>query len=281
MTETTLQHTKPRDEILSAHAPHTAPCNETFTAPARHKQPEFTHFHHAGANFLSQHTPCTHHTPTPGRHFFQPTGAQHCEPTGTNRKELPATSPRQWGNPPPPPRKVARNSIGRSFNKVRKRCNSNDLNSMFERVAGELRAKLGVDSAMRQARCGRDTCAVAGPGRASRQRTRPHPAAQTPPVWRAPEGPAAVPVGGGGAWPGFEPTRRAKLAARTASGRAGRPRGGRRSVGGTSDNSRNYSPARRSTSCMTRPHTALTHATAATPRTRERQGRICRKSSKP
>ena len=34
------------------------------------------------------------------------------------------------------------------------------------------------------------------------------------------EGLAAVPVGGGGAWPGFETTRRAKLAARTASGRA-------------------------------------------------------------
>ena len=30
----------------------------------------------------------------------------------------------------------------------------------------------------------------------------------------------AVPVGGGGAWPGFEATRRAELAARTASGRA-------------------------------------------------------------
>ena len=48
-------------------------------------------------------------------------------------------------------------------------------------------------------------------------------APQAPPVWRAPGGPegqAAVPVGGGGAWPGFEPTRRAKLAARTASGRA-------------------------------------------------------------
>ena len=44
---------------------------------------------------------------------------------------------------------------------------------------------------------------------------------------------------------------------------------------------RNYSPARRSTSCMMRPHTALTHATAATPRTRERQGLTCRKSSKP
>ena len=34
------------------------------------------------------------------------------------------------------------------------------------------------------------------------------------------EGLAAVPVGGGGAWPGFETTRRAKLAARTARGRA-------------------------------------------------------------
>ena len=31
---------------------------------------------------------------------------------------------------------------------------------------------------------------------------------------------AAVPVGGGGAWPGFETTRRAKLAARTTRGRA-------------------------------------------------------------
>ena len=44
-----------------------------------------------------------------------------------------------------------------------------------------------------------------------------------PPVRRAPEGPegtAAEPVGGGGAWPGFETTRRAKLAARTARGRA-------------------------------------------------------------
>ena len=29
-----------------------------------------------------------------------------------------------------------------------------------------------------------------------------------------------MPVGGGGAWPGFETTRRAKLAARTARGRA-------------------------------------------------------------
>ena len=45
-------------------------------------------------------------------------------------------------------------------------------------------------------------------------------ATQAPPVWRVPEGQAAGPVGGGGAWPGFEATRRAKLAARTARGRA-------------------------------------------------------------
>ena len=42
-------------------------------------------------------------------------------------------------------------------------------------------------------------------------------------VWRASEGLeglAAVLVGGGGAWPGFEATRRVKLAARTTRGRA-------------------------------------------------------------
>ena len=61
---------------------------------------------------------------------------------------------------------------------------------------------------------------VAGPGRASRRRTEPENSDQAPLVWRAPEGSAAVPVGGGGAWPGFEATRRAKLAARTARGRA-------------------------------------------------------------
>ena len=47
--------------------------------------------------------------------------------------------------------------------------------------------------------------AAAGPGRGAGGRR---------------QGQAAAPVGGGGAWPGFETTRRAKLAARTASGRA-------------------------------------------------------------
>ena len=123
------------------------------------------------------------------------------------------------------------------------------------------------------------------------------PARQSSPVWRAPEGPegtgglrdrplraklACGDLAGGRARRRPEHQRCHTATTRGMDGeRAGRPRGGRRSVGGTSDNSRIYSPARRSTSCMMRPHTALTHATAATPRTRERQGRICRKSSKP
>ena len=51
---------------------------------------------------------------------------------------------------------------------------------------------------------------VAGPGRASRRRTEPENSDQAPLVWRAPEGSAAVPVGGGGAWPDRETTRQAR-----------------------------------------------------------------------
>ena len=61
--------------------------------------------------------------------------------------------------------------------------------------------------------------AAAGPARQRGDAPDRTSATPAPQVWRAPEGPAAVPVGGG-AWPGFEATRRAKLAARTASGRA-------------------------------------------------------------
>ena len=152
----------------------------------------------------------------------------------------------------PLPRNLARNSIGQSFNKVRKRYNSNDLNSEFERVTGELRAKLGVDSAAMCARGEHEACgAKAGPGvETTRRATHQRPGATgvegtggpggpgrgaggrrrglvgscpAPPDWRPPrglQGLAAVPVGGGGAWPGFETTRRAKLAARTTRGRA-------------------------------------------------------------
>ena len=49
--------------------------------------------------------------------------------------------------------------------------------------------------------------AASGPGWVSRRRAEPDNSDPAPLVWRAPEGPegqAAVPVGGGGAWPGFE-----------------------------------------------------------------------------
>ena len=73
--------------------------------------------------------------------------------------------------PRPPHTNFACNSIGPNFNKRRKRCNSNDANSMFEQAAGELHAKL----LCRQARP-RGRQAAAGPGRASRRdtETTPH-----------------------------------------------------------------------------------------------------------
>ena len=113
------------------------------------------------------------------------------------------------------PRKVARNSIGRSFNKVRKRCNSNDLNSMFEIVAGELRAKLGMPQPYRKRELNTTPVVAVGHGRGARGRRRglaglrgdaPSNISDLAPlVWRAPERPvglAAVPVGGSGARPG-------------------------------------------------------------------------------
>ena len=69
---------------------------------------------------------------------------------------------------------------------------------------------------MRGRRDGRGLVAAAGgtagPGRSSRRRIQPHISDPAPLVWRAPEGPegtAAVPVGGGGAWPEFEATHSA------------------------------------------------------------------------
>ena len=88
--------------------------------------------------------------------------------------------------------------------------NSNDHTSNHETHSRELHAKLGVGSAMWQARTEHDT---SGGGAGLRDDAQSHTSAhQVPLVWRAPEGPeglAAVPVGGGKAWPGFEATRKA------------------------------------------------------------------------
>ena len=105
------------------------------------------------------------------------------------------------------PRKAACNSIGRSFNKVGKRCNSNDLSSKLEADVGELRAKLGVGSAMMWILINtpgptgvEGAGGTGGPGCGARGRWRGlagqradapsrTPAHQAPLVWRAPEGP--------------------------------------------------------------------------------------------
>ena len=101
------QHTKPRNETFSAPAPHTNPRGETFIAPAPQKRPKITHFHHAGANFLSQHPPPTQHTPTPGRLFFHNTQSKpspansrmqfHTRPP--HSKESRGNCMRNWGSP--------------------------------------------------------------------------------------------------------------------------------------------------------------------------------------
>ena len=77
---------------------------------------------------------------------------------------------------------------------------------------------VGSDRSMRVLRDGgawpRCRWATSGPGRTTHRHPNRLEAAAKP------AGQAAVPAGGGGAWPGFEPTRRAKLVARTARGRA-------------------------------------------------------------
>ena len=82
--------------------------------------------------------------------------------------------------------------------------------------------------------------AAARPGRASRRRTQPHTATQAPPVRRAPEGQAAVPMGGDGAWPSFETTRPATHSDTSAAGVEGA--GGH---GGHGRASRSTTPSRR------------------------------------
>ena len=133
------------------------------------------------------------------------------------------------------------------------------MNSTFEILEGELRATLmrrdGSWPGFKTRAWPQCPWAAAGHGRTTSRRAEPRISDQAPPVWRAPEGPEDARGHGCGArgrWQGlaglradapslasatrhrrcggrrrvrraragFEPTRRAKLAARTASGRA-------------------------------------------------------------
>ena len=98
--------------------------------------------------------------------------------------------------------KSARNFPRSLLKTAQKRSNSNDANSNTEIVTGELRAKL-LSSRQDGATHSRTshTAGVEAPeGRRAGLRC---------PWAAAGPGRAAVPVGGGGAWPGFEATRRA------------------------------------------------------------------------
>ena len=153
------------------------------------------------------------HNNTPG-----PTGVKRAEGAGAPRR---GAGGRQQDHSQT---NFAHNFPRSLFETTRKRCNPNEAISRFEQVARELRAKLlnipGTTAMKSAAGAGGSGCGARGRRWGL---VRHIPARQMPPVWRvpaSPEGQAAVPVGGGGAWPDNESTRRAKLAARTASGRA-------------------------------------------------------------
>ena len=94
----------------------------------------------------------------------RPDNPQNCNDQVSNNELHPRElHAKLLGRPGQLPQSLARHSIERSFNIVKKRCNYNDLNSMFEIVTGELRVKLGAVSALMEA----------GSSRASRRRAEP------------------------------------------------------------------------------------------------------------
>ena len=154
---------------------------------------------------------------------------------------------------------VARNFPRSFFETARKRWNSNVLNSMFEILAGELRAKLLGNHSGNPRRSGHRrggggvggmaAAPVGGGAWPGFETTRRAPAApQAPLVWRAPEGPE-----GTAGLRADAPSRR--LAARTASGRAAAhrhtqrpspkagPDGARNNSGATSNTAQGRGPA--------------------------------------
>ena len=90
-------------------------------------------------------------------------------PTGTEDASGPGEPSRSARGPwqGPVQTNFACNSIGPNFNKPRKRCNCNDANSIFEQAAGELHAKVMIDSQNWA------TCSNPRPGRTTSRRAEP------------------------------------------------------------------------------------------------------------
>ena len=131
-----MKHLPPQHATNSQNSPIFIMQGRTFFHNTHHAPT--THPHRGDISFNQQAQVLTKHKPhtTPQQQARNIANQQ--EPT-EHQKRTACDITTTVGHPP---RNLARNSIGRGFNKVRKRCNSNDLNSMFERVTGELRAKL-------------------------------------------------------------------------------------------------------------------------------------------
>ena len=168
---------------------------ETFFAHARSQQPFLTHFNRAGAMFLSLRMHPRHWSNPLGRYFFQDqtkTTDRTSDPDAPN--QTPATRHHRCGGHRRDRRARAAVPVGGGAR-------------AHTCPPGDHRRACGTTGVWLRCRW-----AAAGPGRASRRHTKPDNSDPAPLVWRAPEGPeglAAAPVGGGGAWPDNETTRSA------------------------------------------------------------------------
>ena len=168
------------------------------------------------------------HTPRPRQYtaYRRPftTGVRICWTTaGSERAHRGIARPRQT--------KVAHNFPRSLFENCSKRCNSNAMISNFEVVTGELHAKLVASAAIRQ----REGAGRSGPDRVTRMHTMNRRCGErrrgrSLAVHHRPRATSVESANGAEAWPGFEPTRRAKLAAQTTAGPDGA-----RNTGGNAD----------------------------------------------
>ena len=163
---------------------------ETFFAHARSQEPFLAHFNRAGAIFLSLRMHAKHWSNPLGRYFFQD---QTKTTDRASDPDAPKQTPATWRR-----RRNARRRARRAQHGGGEGGRAREHTRPKPHPIGGHRVACGA-----WPRCRR---ATAGPGRASRRHTSTHPRHRAAGV----EGLAAVPVGGGRAWPGFEATRRSR-----------------------------------------------------------------------
>ena len=165
---------------------------ETFFAHARSQEPFLAHFNRARAIFLSLRMHAKHWSNPLGRYFFQD---QTKTTDRASDPDAPKQTPATWRR-----RRNARRRARRAQHGGGEGGRAREHTRPKPHPIGGHRGSCVACGAW--PRCRR---ATAGPGRASRRHTSTHPRHRAAGV----EGLAAAAVGGGGAWPGFEATRRA------------------------------------------------------------------------